>query len=275
MYARSTTIQAQPSSIDAGVAHVRDAVMPRLQRVDGCVGLSLLVDRGPVAASRPPHGKPKTAMRASAEQIRPVRDQAAQAFGGIGSPTVEEWEIAVLHRDHRSGEGACARATWVRAAARPTRPGHRVLPRLRPARRSRTRRLLQRQPAGRSRIRTRACPRASFDSLEAMNRNREQATALKDDEDPRSRAPKSSTTASSSSGSPICGHPSWSDRVRGRPAEPSDWVSAGIFLVPIAEQAQRHCPLPWLIRQRKVVSGTGGATGALPPSKSAPRERMV
>ena len=36
-------------------------------------------------------------------------------------------------------------------------------------------------------------------------------------------------TASSSSGSPICGRPSWSDR-RGRPAEPSDWVSAGISL---------------------------------------------
>ena len=30
MYARSTTIQAQPSSIDAGIAHVRDAVMPAL-----------------------------------------------------------------------------------------------------------------------------------------------------------------------------------------------------------------------------------------------------
>jgi hypothetical protein len=31
MYARSMTIQAQPSSIDAGVAHMRDSVMPALQ----------------------------------------------------------------------------------------------------------------------------------------------------------------------------------------------------------------------------------------------------
>src|SRR6201986_2398631 len=44
VYARSTTIQAQPSSIDAGVAHIRDAVMPRLQEVEGCVGLSLLAE---------------------------------------------------------------------------------------------------------------------------------------------------------------------------------------------------------------------------------------
>ncbi|MGO9226286.1 MAG: hypothetical protein ACLP4K_22360, partial [Mycobacterium sp.] len=45
MYARSSTIQAQPSSIDAGIAHVRDTVMPALGGVDGYTGLSLLVDR--------------------------------------------------------------------------------------------------------------------------------------------------------------------------------------------------------------------------------------
>src|SRR5215211_331392 len=45
MYARSTTIQAQPTSIDAGITHMRDKVMPAIEAVDGCVGLSLLVDR--------------------------------------------------------------------------------------------------------------------------------------------------------------------------------------------------------------------------------------
>ena len=45
MYARSTTIQAQPESIEAGITHMRDKVMPALETIDGCVGLSLLVDR--------------------------------------------------------------------------------------------------------------------------------------------------------------------------------------------------------------------------------------
>jgi len=42
-----------PRSIDAGVAHIRDEVMPRLA-VDGCVGLSMLVDRRSDCAIRAP-----------------------------------------------------------------------------------------------------------------------------------------------------------------------------------------------------------------------------
>src|ERR1700751_658809 len=108
VYARSTTIQARPSSIDAGVAQIRDAVMPALQDVDGCVGLSLLADKQTGRCIVTTSWETEEAMRATAERVKPIRDQAAQAFGGIGSPTVEEWEIAALHRDHRAAEGACA-----------------------------------------------------------------------------------------------------------------------------------------------------------------------
>ncbi|BCO36592.1 hypothetical protein BMW24_014985 [Mycobacterium heckeshornense] len=111
MYARSTTIEAQPSLIDAGIAHVRDEVMPALEQVDGCVGVSLLVDRESGRCIATSAWETQEAMRASADRVRPVRDRAAQAFGG--KPTVDEWEIAVLHRDHRSGPGACVRATWL------------------------------------------------------------------------------------------------------------------------------------------------------------------
>jgi hypothetical protein len=30
---------------------------------------------------------------------------------------VEEWEIAVMHRDHHTGEGTCVRSTWTRVPA--------------------------------------------------------------------------------------------------------------------------------------------------------------
>jgi heme-degrading monooxygenase HmoA len=178
MYARSTTIQAQSSSIDAGIAHIRDAVMPRLQEVDGCVGLSLLADQQTGRCIVTTAWETEEAMRASAEQITPIRDQAAQAFGGIGSPTIEEWEIAVLHRDHRSGEGACARATWVKLPPDQLDQGIEfyktsVLPELEALEGFCSASLLVDRASGR------AVSSASFDSLEAMNRNREQATALK------------------------------------------------------------------------------------------------
>ena len=178
MYARSTTIQAQPSSIDAGVAHIRDVVMPRLQEVDGCVGLSLLADRQTGRCIVTSAWETEDAMRDSAEPTRSVRDQAAREFGTIGSPTVEEWEIAVLHRDHRSGEGACARAIWVKLPPDQLDAGIEfyktsVLPDLEALDGFCSASLLVDRASGH------AVSCTSFDSLEAMERSREQATALK------------------------------------------------------------------------------------------------
>ena len=112
MYARSTTIQGQPSSIDAGIAHTRDNVMPALEGIDGCVGLSLLVDRTSGRCIVTSSWESEEAMRASEDAVRPIRDRAVELLGG--SREVEEWEIAAMHREHRAGEGACVRATWVK-----------------------------------------------------------------------------------------------------------------------------------------------------------------
>ena len=67
MYTRSTTFQAQPSSINAGIAHIRDTVMPALDGGDGYTGLSLLVDRSSGRCIATSAWQSEEAMRASAE----------------------------------------------------------------------------------------------------------------------------------------------------------------------------------------------------------------
>jgi hypothetical protein len=117
-------------------------------------------------------------MRASAEPTRPVRDRVAGEFGAVGSATVDDWEIAVLHRDHRAGEGACARAIWVKLPPDQLDAGIEfykmsVLPDLEALDGFCSASLLVDRASGR------AVTCTSFDSLDAMQRSREQATALK------------------------------------------------------------------------------------------------
>jgi quinol monooxygenase YgiN len=112
VHARSTTIRAHPESIESGIAHIRDEVMPMVLGMDGCIGLSLLVDRLSGRCIATTAWQSQEAMEASAEQVRPLRERAAELLGG--RPQVDEWEIAVMHRDHNSAPGACVRATWLR-----------------------------------------------------------------------------------------------------------------------------------------------------------------
>jgi heme-degrading monooxygenase HmoA len=113
VYARSTTIQAQPSSIDDGIMFVRDEVMPALRAMDGYVGLSLLVDRESGQCIATSAWETEDALRTSMDQAAPLRDQAGKRFGG-GAVTVDQWEIGAMHREHRSADGACVRATWIK-----------------------------------------------------------------------------------------------------------------------------------------------------------------
>lgn len=178
MYARSTTIQAEPSSIDAGITHIRDEVMPELQKIHGCVGLSFLVDRESGRCIATSAWETVDAMHASAECVRPIRDRATAAFSGSSAPTVEEWQIAMLHRDHHSDMGAGVRATWLKI-----RPAHfdaavdfyktSVLPGLEELEGFCSASLMVNRSSGR------AVSSVTFDSLGAMQRNGDQARSLR------------------------------------------------------------------------------------------------
>jgi hypothetical protein len=192
VYARSTSIQAQPLSVDIGIAHVRDVVIPALREIDGYVGMSLLVDRQSGRCIATSSWKTVEAMRAGAETVTPIRDRAALMFAGsarveerdaeerdVEKRDVEEWDIALLHRDHPSREGACVRATWLKLV--PDQLGRSldfyrmyVLPEMEDLDGFCSASLLVDHPSCR-----RAVSCSTFDSVDAMARNRDRATELR------------------------------------------------------------------------------------------------
>jgi hypothetical protein len=177
VYARSTTVHAQPESIDAGVAHIRDEVMPMCLATDGCIGLSMLVDRTSGRCIITTAWQDEPAMHASEDRLRPVRERAAEMLGG--RPQVDEWEIAALHRDHASEPGACVRATWMRTDSEGTNrlvDVYRMdlLPEIREFDGFCSASLMVDRTSGS------AVSSVTFDSRDAMMRSRDSASALRE-----------------------------------------------------------------------------------------------
>ncbi|HEX8972596.1 hypothetical protein [Oryzihumus sp.] len=112
MYARTSSMQADPARIDDGLAVIRDEVLPAVTGMDGCVGMSVLVDRGSGRCIATTAWQSEDAMAATAEAVRPLRSQAEEVLAA-GASEVDTWEVAVVHRDHATPSGACARITWL------------------------------------------------------------------------------------------------------------------------------------------------------------------
>ncbi|MFN2538189.1 MAG: hypothetical protein ABR549_08560 [Mycobacteriales bacterium] len=113
MYARSTTIQASTSSVDQGITYISDKVMPRVLEMAGCVGMSLLVDRESGRCIATTSWETEQAMQDTRDAVQSLRTEGAQAFGGT-IDSVQEWEIALLHREHNTTEGTCVRVSWIK-----------------------------------------------------------------------------------------------------------------------------------------------------------------
>ena len=108
VYARSTTFHGRPDNIDAGITFIKSEAGPMLDKIEGCRGLSMLVDRETGHCIATSSWESEAAMRASDEQLRPIRDRGRDILGG--SMQVDEWEIAVMHRTHH---GECCRVSWL------------------------------------------------------------------------------------------------------------------------------------------------------------------
>jgi heme-degrading monooxygenase HmoA len=170
-------MQAQTSSIDDGISYMRDELTRALENIDGYVGMSLLVDRESGRCIITTAWESEDAVHASGDRAKELRSQAAERFGGEVEK-IEEWEIGVLHRDHQSHEGACARVTWLKV---PPDQANRamdfyksdVLPSLEDLEGFCSASMLMNHSSGR------AVSTTTFDSRDAMESNRDQAKELR------------------------------------------------------------------------------------------------
>ncbi len=108
MHARSTTFHGRPENIDAGIRFVTHEAGPLLDTIEGCRGLSLLVDRETGQCIATSSWATEASMRGSDEQLRPIRERGRTILGG--SMQIDDWEIAVMHR---SQHGECCRVSWL------------------------------------------------------------------------------------------------------------------------------------------------------------------
>ncbi|MEQ6901898.1 hypothetical protein [Nocardioides sp. YIM 152588] len=112
MFARSTTFHGRPGNIDAGINFVKNEAWPALERIEGCRGLSMLVDRQSGQCIATSSWDSEESMHAGDAALRPIRDRGRDILGA--TMEMDEWEIAVMHRSHH---GACCRVTWMEGDA--------------------------------------------------------------------------------------------------------------------------------------------------------------
>jgi len=114
MHARTITLDARPGALDAGLAYIRDEVFDTVTGTPGCIGMSLVADRDSGRCIATSAWESEEAMPATEAALAPLRERGGEIMGTTAQ--LEEWEIAVVHRDHPSGAGACVRSTWIQGA---------------------------------------------------------------------------------------------------------------------------------------------------------------
>ncbi len=77
--------QGRPDNLDDGTAFTRDEVMPAIQQINGCIGLSMLADRESGRCIVTTSWADADAMRAATEDVHPIRLMQALGAQSLGS----------------------------------------------------------------------------------------------------------------------------------------------------------------------------------------------
>lgn len=112
MYARSTTITGRPEAVDECIAFIRDQVQPAVTDMDGCLGLSMVVDRVSGRCIATSAWENEESLVFAEDVVAEFRVRAGEILGG--EPEVDRWEVALMHRAQPARQGACCRIAWAR-----------------------------------------------------------------------------------------------------------------------------------------------------------------
>ncbi|MFN2538251.1 MAG: hypothetical protein ABR549_08885 [Mycobacteriales bacterium] len=112
MFVRATTITADPTRLDAGIAYVRDTVVPAVAAIPGNHGLSMIADRNTGTATVTTAWDTVEARADSDAALAPHRAKLVEAMGASRA-VVELLELAVLDRMRPAQSGFWTRQTRV------------------------------------------------------------------------------------------------------------------------------------------------------------------
>jgi hypothetical protein len=95
MFARVSRFEGSPEGMDEALRHVRERVLPEVQRQDGSKGLIALGDRQSGTVLGVTLWEDEEAMRASEEEANRLRDESAQATNQTVA-NVERYEVVLF-----------------------------------------------------------------------------------------------------------------------------------------------------------------------------------
>lgn len=109
MYVRSTIIDGDPRRVNDAIAFVRDSVVPFVAKLDGNLGLSMLVNRSTGRTITSTAWRSKESMDDSRDVLRSIRTEGARIMNGEAIP--EQWLVAERDRVRAPEPGFGNRST--------------------------------------------------------------------------------------------------------------------------------------------------------------------